>query len=201
MRQSFYLIAVAGLMSLLFTQHAGAQVYQCLDAGGRKVFSQLPCSVQGGSSEKLILRAPAPPTAAAAPADGAPVKGEPGVLYGNRGATAAPKDWAAENAAANARAEAADRANAASRSTRQTMPSPLGGLRKSTPGSGGATNQQIIANCEANHGARCSSAGEIAQRRMEQRELSASERQQQQNAVAARRQREADEAFHRSIRR
>jgi hypothetical protein len=176
-------------------------VYQCLDAAGKKVFSQLPCSAQGGSGEKLILRAPATPTAAAAPDDGMSVRGEPGMLYGNGGAAAGPRDWAAENAAANARAEAADRANAASRSTRQAMPSPLGGLRKSTPASGGPTNQQIIANCEANHGARCSSPGEIAQRRMEQRELSASERQQQQNAVAARRQREADEAFHRSIRR
>jgi hypothetical protein len=36
---------------------------------------------------------------------------------------------------------------------------------------------------------------------MEQRELSAPERQQQQSAVAARRQREQDEAFNRSIRR
>ena len=82
------------------------------------------------------------------------------------------------------------------------MPSALGGLRK-----GGAQTQaqasdkQIIANCEANHGARCSSAGEIAQRRMEQRELTASERQQQQSAVAARRQREQDEAFNRFQRR
>jgi hypothetical protein len=197
MRQFFYLAASAGLAGLLFAQHAGAQVYQCLDAGGKKVFSQLPCSAQGGSRERLILRAPAPSTAAV-PDDGMPVRGEPGKLYGNGGAA---KDWAAENAAANARAEAADRANAASRSRRQTMPSPLAGSRKSTPVPTRSTDQQIIANCEANRGARCSSAGEIAQRRMEQRELSASERQQQQSAVAARRQREADEAFHRSIRR
>lgn len=200
MRQFFYLAASAGLAGLLFAQHAGAQVYQCLDAGGKKVFSQLPCSAQGGSGERLILRAPAPSTAAV-PDDGMPVRGGPGTLYGNGGAASGPRDWAAENAAANARAEAADRANAASRSRRQTMPSPLVGSRKSTPAPAKSTDQQIIANCEANRGARCGSAGEIAQRRMEQRELSASERQQQQSAVAARRQREADEAFHRSIRR
>jgi hypothetical protein len=76
----------------------------------------------------------------------------------------------------------------------------LGGLRKGN-NAPAPSDQQIIANCEANHGARCSSAGEIAQRRMEQRELTPSERQQQQNAVAARRQREQDEAFNRSIRR
>jgi hypothetical protein len=188
---------VASLLGLLFMQHATAQVYQCLDAGGKKVFSQTPCAAQGGNGEKLIMRAPATSAAAAAPAGGMPVKGEPGVLYGNGGA-AAPRDWAAENAAANARAAAAEASNGGSR---QLMPSALGGLRKSTPASAGATNQQIIANCEANHGARCSSAGEIAQRRMEQRELSASERQQQQSAVAARRQREQEEAFNRSIRR
>ncbi|OOG35901.1 DUF4124 domain-containing protein [Polaromonas sp. A23] len=199
--QSFYLTTVTGLVGLFFAQHAGAQVYQCIDAGGKKVFSQTPCAAQGGSGEKLLLRAPAMPTAAEAPTSGTPVKGEPGVLYGNGGATTGSKNWAAENAAANARAQAADRANAAARSSRQAMPSPSGGLRKSTPASAGSSNQQIIANCEANHGARCSSAGEIAQRRMEQRELSASERQQQQSAVAARRQREADEAFHRAIRR
>lgn len=199
MYQSVYLTVVAGFIGLFLAQHAGAQVYQCLDAGGKKVFSQTPCAAQGGSGEKLILRVPGIPAAAEAPTSGTPVKGEPGVLYGNSGAAAGPKDWAAENAAANARAQAADRANAAARSTRQATP--LGGLQKSTLASAGSTNQKIIADCEANHGARCSSAGEIAQRRMEQRELSASERQQQQSAVAARRQREADEAFHRAARR
>lgn len=74
---------------------------------------------------------------------------------------------------------------------------PLGGLRKSTPAPAGASDQQIIANCEANHGAHCSSAGEIAQRRMEQRELTPAERLQQQNAVAARRQRQLEESFNR----
>ena len=82
------------------------------------------------------------------------------------------------------------------------MPSALGGLRKGgTQTQAQASDKQIIANCEANHGARCSSAGEIAQRRMEQRELTAAEKQQQQSAVAARRQREREEAFERSMRR
>jgi hypothetical protein len=197
MRHLFCFTVVSGL-GLLCIQPAAAQVYQCLDSASKKVFSQTPCATSGGGNEKLIVRAPA---LAAAPAstDGTPVTGVPGVLYGNGKAAAAPKDWAAENAAANARAAAADRSSGGSR---QAMPSALGGLRK-----GGAQTQaqasdkQIIANCEANHGARCSSAGEIAQRRMEQRELTAAERQQQQNAVAARRQREREEAFERSMRR
>lgn len=195
MRHAFRPALAASLLGLLFTQHAAAQVYQCLDAGGKKVFSQTPCSSQAGKDEKLIMRAPA--AAAAAPAEDTPFNGQRGVLYGNGGAAPASRDWAAENAAANARAAAA--AEGSGGGSRQAMP-PLGGLRKgnNTPA---PSDQQIIANCEANRGARCSSAGEIAQRRMEQRELSPSERQQQQSAVAARRQREREEAFDRSMRR
>jgi hypothetical protein len=122
-----------------------------------------------------------------------PVTGKPGTLYGSGGAAAAPKDWAAENAAADDRAAAAERSSGGSRQA---------ALRKgSTQSQAQVSDKQIIANCEANHGARCSSAGEIAQRRMEQRELSPAERQQQQSAVAARRQRQQDEAFNRSQRR
>lgn len=195
MRHSFRPALLASL-GLFLANHAAAQVYQCLDAGGKKVFSQIPCAAQGGNGEKLIMRAP---TAAApvAPADGMPVPGKPGSLYGN-GTAAAPKDWAAENAAADDRAAAGERSSGGSR---QATPS-LGGLRKgNTQAQAQVSDKQIIANCEANHGARCSSAGEIAQRRMEQRELSPAERQQQQSAVAARRQRQQDEAFNRFQRR
>jgi len=199
MRHAFRSALIAGLLGLLFMQHAAAQVYQCLDAGGKKMFSQTPCAAQAGKDEKLIMRAPGgvAPAAQPAPADGTPVKGEPGVLYGNGGAAAAPKDWAAENAAANARA------NAGGNNQGSSQYAPLGGLRKrsTAPTAPVPSDKQIVANCEANHGARCSSAGEIAQRRMEQRELTLSERQRQQNAVAARRQREQEEAFNRSIRR
>jgi hypothetical protein len=191
-RDSFCLAAVFGLMALLDVQPAAAQVYQCLDATGKKVFSQAPCAASGGGNEKLIAPAPA---AASASTDGTPVTGVPGVLYGNGGAAAAPKDWAAENAAANARAN-----SASTNSGGSSQAWPLGGLGKGSTAAP-VSGKKIIADCEASHGARCSSAGEIAQRRMEQRELSAAERQQQQSAVAARRQREREEAFERSIRR
>lgn len=194
MRHSFSLTVVSGLMGLLgllCMQHATAQVYQCLDATGKKVFSQTPCGAGGGSSEKLIVRAPAP-AAAPASTDGIPVKGVPGVLYGNGGAAAAPKDWAAENAAANARANSGSNNSS---SSSQSWP-PLAGLRKGTATTP-ASDKQIIADCEANRGARCGTAGEIAQRRMEQRELTPQERQQQQDAIAARRQRQLEESFNR----
>lgn len=196
MRHAFRPALVASLLGLLFMQQAAAQVYQCLDAGGKKVFSQLPCASPTSKDEKLVMRAPASP----ATVGGTPFKGEPDVLYGNGGSAPAPKpaskDWEAESAAADARAAA----ETSGGRSHQTTPSALGGLRKGniTPG---LSDQQIIASCEANHGARCSSAGEIAQRRMEQRELTPSERQQQQNAVAARRQRIQDEVFNRSLRR
>jgi hypothetical protein len=188
MRHPFLPALAASLLGLLFIQPATAQVYQCLDANGKKVFSQIPCATQGGS-EKLIMQAPARSAVPPVPADGVP--------SGNTAAAAAPKDWAAENAAADARAAAAEAAAGASR--QGTSPA-LGGSRKGAAPAQ-LTDKQIIANCEANRGARCSSPGEIAQRRMEQRELTASERQQQQSAVAARRQREQDEAFYRSTRR
>jgi hypothetical protein len=188
MRHASHPAFIASLLVLLFMQHATAQVYQCLDTNGKKVFSQIPCAAQGGDGEKRIMRAPA---------GGTPAAGKPGVIHDSSAAAAEPRDWAAENAAANARAAAAAEASSGSR---QGAPSAPGGLRKgNTPPS--ASDKQIIANCEANHGARCGSAGEIAQRRMEQRELTPAERQQQQNAVAARRYREQEEAFNRSNRR
>ncbi|SFU55260.1 protein of unknown function [Polaromonas sp. YR568] len=183
MRPAFRPALVTGLLGLLFMQHAAAQVYQCLDASGKKVFSQLPCASPAAKDEKLIMRAPGfvAPVAPAAPVAGTPP----------------PKDWAAENAAANARAAAADASAGGSRQT-----AAVGGLRKGgTAPTPAPTDKQIIASCEASHGARCSSAGEIAQRRMEQRELTPAERQQQQSAVAARRQREREEAFNRSMNR
>lgn len=169
MRHLFCFTVVSGL-GLLCMQPAVAQVYQCLDSAGKKVFSQTPCATGSGNSEKLIVRAPAP--------------------------AAAPKDWAAENAAANARAT-----SGSTNSGTTSQPWPLAGLRKGTPTTAPTSDKKIIADCEANHGARCSSAGEIAQRRMEQRELTPVEKQQQQNAVAARRQREREEALERSMRR
>ncbi|MEO7887275.1 MAG: DUF4124 domain-containing protein [Polaromonas sp.] len=196
MHHPFYIAFISTLAALTFSASGWAQVYQCTDASGKKVFSQTPCAAAGSNGEKLIVRAPGPAPAAvpttsaeASFADGVPFKGVPGVLYGNDGAAKAPKDWAAENAAANARA------NAQASSNSQANYPPLGGLRKNTPATARKTDQQVVSECEASHGARCASTGEINQRRMEQRTLTPAEQRQQQDAVAARRQRAQDEEF------
>ncbi len=69
---------------------------------------------------------------------------------------------------------------------------PTDRLRKfqQTPVNTGPTNQQLIAECEANKGARCSSAAEIAYRRQEQRTPTAQEQANIQAAIRARRERE-----------
>jgi hypothetical protein len=93
MRHAFYPALVASLLSLFSMQQAAAQVYQCVDAGGKKVFSQTPCAAQSGKDQKLIMPAPGA-AATAAPttaADGTPVIAQQGVLYGNGGAAARPR--------------------------------------------------------------------------------------------------------------
>jgi Domain of unknown function (DUF4124) len=175
MRPLCHFIAIMVLAGLHLLQPALAQVYQCADANGRKMFSQTPCSALGGTGEKKLVTAPAR---------------APGVADGNMPTGKPPKDWAAENAAANARAGAQ---NAASPQGAWPVP---GGSRGGTA-SGGKSDQQIVSDCEASHGARCNSSGEIAQRRMEQRTLSSEERQQQQSAIAERKQRQLEESFNR----
>jgi hypothetical protein len=169
MHHTLILLAIGGLT---FSHIASAQVYKCMDSGGKTVYAQTPCATKPDTREKLVDATPAMSTDSGA----------------------SPRNFAAEHAAAGAPADAGRQEFA-----NQAAPFPPRNQRK--PASAGLTDRQIIANCEANHGTRCSSAGEIAQRRMEQRELTPSERQQQQSAVAARRQRQQDEAFNRSIRR
>lgn len=167
-----YIPCLALVSSLVLTQTAMAEVFRCTQTDGSTSYSQLPCT-KPDDKNRVIKIAPAPP---------------PDRAY------LPSRDWTAESASALARQESEDRAQAA-----QQRAAAQHGLRKAAPA--GLTDQQIIAQCEAGHGTRCSSPGEIAQRRMEQRELSPAERQNQQNAVAARRQRQQDEAFQRSLRR
>jgi len=56
------------------------------------------------------------------------------------------------------------------------------------------SDQQIIAECEANHGTNCSSEQEIAQRRMDERTLTPEELAAQHSAVAGREERKKREA-------
>jgi hypothetical protein len=167
-----YAPLLALVSSLFMTQTALAEVFRCTQADGSTSYSQVPCA-RLDDRNRVVKIAPAPPA--------------------DRSELPA-RDWTAESANALARQEAEDRVQAA-----QQRAAAQQALRKPAPA--GLSDQQIIAQCEAGHGTRCSSASEIAQRRMEQRELSPAERQHQQNAVAARRQRLQDEAFQRSLRR
>ncbi len=167
-----YIPCLALVSSLVLTQAALAEVFRCRQADGSTAYSQLPCTKPDDKNRVVKIAPPPPPDRIDAPS----------------------RDWTAESASALARQESEDRAQAA-----QQRAAARDSLRKPAPAA--LTDQQIIAQCEAGRGARCSSAGEIAQRRMEQRELSPAERQRQQNAVAARLQRQQDEAFQRSLRR
>lgn len=94
-----------------------------------------------------------------------------------RAASAQGRNWAAENAAANERAAAA--------LPRDVASAPVANVQKA-PASPRST-QQIVAECEADHGSNCSSQDEIARRRMDDRELTAEEAAARQSAVAGRR--------------
>lgn len=99
------------------------------------------------------------------------------IVAGPIGTPAQGKDWAAENAAANARVKATEAATAAARASGSAQ-------KASTPAK---SRQQIIAECEANHGANCSSAEEIARRQSEDRTLTPDEEEARRGAVAGRR--------------
>jgi len=167
-----YTPCLALVSSLVLAQAAMAEVFRCTQADGSTAYSQLPCAKPDDKNRVVKIAPPPPPDRIYAPS----------------------RDWTAESANALARQEAEDRAQSA-----QQRAAAQNSLRAPAPAR--LSDQQIVAQCEAGRGTRCSSAGEIAQRRMEQRELSPAERQQQQNAVAARRQRQQDEAFQRSLRR
>lgn len=82
----------------------------------------------------------------------------------------------AKSAAVSASAASAPQRNAASAPARVAQ-------KASAPAK---SDQQIVAECEANHGTNCSSADEIAQRRMDDRTLTADEAAAQVQAVAGR---------------
>ena len=158
------LVVIAGLAG---TPFASAQVFKCTEADGKTVYSQAPCS-KADNKEKVVKLM-------AEPISDTPVHGT------------APADIGTTNAQTNSTAN--NKGNGGG----QPLP-PYGLMRKpaSSPGSSPST-QQIIAECEANHGARCSSAAEINYRRQEKRTPSAQEQATIQDAIRARREREEEQ--------
>jgi hypothetical protein len=136
----------------LSSQLAWAEVFKCTTADGKTSYSQSPCAAENAKEAVVPI--------VAAPKTTAPVKG---------------KDWAAENAAIDARLRAA----AQPQDTASSAPAKPTRPKKS--------RQQIVAECEASHGINCSSAEEIARREMEERELSPDEDAARDKAAAGRR--------------
>lgn len=172
MRSLTGVFLVAGLLA---TPMAGAQVFKCTDAEGKTVYSQVPCTKADNKEKVVKLMSD-------------PISDTP--VYGNGSGPTGP------TAAANAQsATATGNAKSNGGSGGNGLPmQPYGLMRKpaSSP-STGPTNQQLVAQCEANHGARCSSAAEINYRRQEQRTPTAQEQATIQAAVRARREREEEQ--------
>ncbi len=152
--------------ALWWVQATYAEVYKCTGPDGKVSYVEAPCTGVGAKEAQVNITPSAPADAASTPGP----------------------DWKALNAAANARGQAA----MATPNRGGSVRLPIWGKSQQS-GSQVKTAQQITAECEANHGARCSSAVEINQRRMEQRTLTPDEEKARQAAVAIRREREQAE--------
>ncbi len=155
------------LAGLVVAPPAGAQVFKCTETDGKTVYSQAPCT-KADNKEKVVKLMDTPLTDSAS--SGAS-DGRNNSYY--QGASPAPD----------------------TPPTKSYRPLPSDRLHKfqQTPVNTGPTNQQLIAECEAQKGARCSSAAEINYRRQEQRTPSAQEQATIQTAIRARREREQAE--------
>lgn len=134
---------------LLSSQWAAAEVFKCTSPEGKTSYSQSPCTAADAKEAVVNIVAPPP------------------------GAGTQTRDWAAENAAANARVRVATDAAAAANAQKASAPA--------------KSNQQSIAECEANHGVNCSSAEETAKRESADRAPTPEEAAALQRAAAGRR--------------
>jgi hypothetical protein len=167
---------VSGLLVLvgMAAPLAHAQVFKCTEADGKTVYSQAPCT-KADNKEKVVKLMDAPLT------DSTPSEAREARNGSYNQADSIAPDKPAKNY--------------------QTPPSNRLRQLPQTPANTGPTNEQLIAECEANKGARCSSAAEIAYRRQEKRTPSAQEQATIQAAIRARREREENELRNRHFRR
>jgi len=139
---------------VLSTPMAFAEVFKCTTADGKTSYSAAPCTAADAKEEVVPIVARPVNT----PAQG--------------------KDWAAENAAINARVKASEAAAVEARATAAAQ-------KASAPAK---TAQQIAAECEANRGVDCSSAQEAAKRKAD--ETVPTDEEARQRAAAGRRENE-----------
>jgi hypothetical protein len=154
-----HLLLPVSLFSLLtLSSTVLAQVYKCTDAGGTVSYSESPCAKSAKSQQLNQIEA----VSTAPPS--------------------ATRNWRQENEDFRQRQQArddqdnADRANWRARNAANQAQT----QKKQN-------DQRLIANCEANHGARCSDPGTVNQMRRENTPITKAE---QQRAIAERKARE-----------
>lgn len=127
---------------LLVAQGAAAQVFKCTDASGKSAYAQTPC---GPSTTEKTLR----------------------------GATGAPAQPVAMPPLAKTPAQATSTPGMSQPGGPAKNGAPLERRLLDIPNRApGPTDAQIVADCEAQRGARCSSPAEIKRRRFEKHEES-----------------------------
>ena len=145
------------LLPLAVSQQAtAAEVFKCTTADGKTSYSATPCTAAG--AKEVVVP----------------------IVTGPMASPPQNRDWAAENAALNARAQAAEasRVEAAAQNA-----------------SAAAKNaEEIVAECEANRGINCNSDKEVAKRRSDDRTLTPEEAAALHRASAGRQKNERDAA-------
>ncbi len=137
------------LFSLVLSpQLAMAEVFKCTTADGKTSYSAKPCTAAG--AKEVVVP----------------------IVAGRIGSPGQSRDWASENAAINARVQAAEAGRATAAAQKASAPA--------------KTADQITAECEANRGVDCNSDKEVAKRQSEDRTLTPEEAEALQRASAGR---------------
>ena len=156
MRTLFQLSLCVLLPLAVAAPASAADVFKCTTADGKTSYSATPCTAPG-AKEAVVP-----------------------IVTGPMASPPLNRDWAAENAAINARTQAAEASRVEANEQRATA--------------SGKTAEQITADCEANRGVDCSSKKEIARRQAEDQTLTPDEAEARQRASAGRQKNERDAA-------
>lgn len=155
--RTFFQLSVCVLLPLAASAPAtAADVFKCTTVDGKTSYSATPCTAPG-AKEAVVP-----------------------IVTGPMASPPLNRDWAAENAAINARMQAAEASRVEANEQRATA--------------SGKAAEQITADCEANRGVDCSSQKEISKREADDRTLTPEEAEALQRASAGRQKNERDAA-------
>ena len=152
-------ISLFAVLPLAVLPHlAAAEVFKCTTADGKTSYSATPCTTVG--AKEVVVP----------------------IVTGPMASPPQNRDWAAENAAINARVQAAEASRVEAAEQKASASA--------------KTAEQITADCEANRGVDCSSEKEIGRRQADERTLTPDEAAALHRAAAGRREndRQAAEA-------